>query len=77
MTYPVIESRDEARSGAAAKAVAFVTSLILFLVGLALFAVAFQVDEAWRPWTFFGGIALVALSFMLPMTIIPALEGDD
>lgn len=77
MTYPVIESRDEERSGAAGKAVAVVTSFLLFFIGLGLFALAFEVDEAWRAWTFAGGLAIVTLAFMLPTTIIPALEGDD
>jgi hypothetical protein len=77
MTYPVIEPRDEERSGAAGKAVAVVTSFILFLAGLGGFALAFEVDEAWRAWTFGGALLVVTLAFMLPTTIIPALEGED
>jgi hypothetical protein len=76
MSHPVIEPRDEERSGAAGRAVAFVTSMILFLLALFLFAQAFSVAEAWRAWVFAGGLAAATLAFLLPTTIIPALEGE-
>jgi hypothetical protein len=76
MSHPVIEPRDEQRSGSAGRAVAFVTSLVLFLLALYLMSLAFSVDEAWRAWVFAGGLASATLAFLLPMTIIPALEGE-
>ena len=76
MSHPVIEPRDEERSGSAGRAVAFVTSMILFLLALVLFGQAFVVTEAWRPWVFAGGLAAGTLAFLLPTTIIPALEGE-
>ena len=76
MSYPVIEPRDEERSGSAGRTVAFVTSVILFLLALFLFAQAFSVAESWRLWVFAGGLASGTLAFLLPTTIIPALEGE-
>ncbi len=74
MSQPVLTSRDEARSDSAATVVSVFFAFVLFVGGLALFAVAFSVAEAAAPWLFFGGIALVSLAFAIPTTIIPALE---
>jgi hypothetical protein len=46
---------------------------LLFLLGLALFAVAFNVGDAGF-WVFAGGILSVTLAFAIPTTILPALE---
>lgn len=73
MSQPVVESRDEDSVEAAGTAVATFFSFVLFLGGLALLAISFDVGDA-GPWTFTGGILAVGLAFALPTTILPALE---
>ncbi|WP_456844620.1 hypothetical protein [Cellulomonas sp. P5_C6] len=72
MSYPVIERR-EGSSAPGGRALAVVFPAILFLLGLALFTVAFNVGD-WGPWVFAGGILSITLAFAIPTTILPALE---
>jgi len=74
MSEPVLQRRDDDRSGSPERAVTVFFSFVLFLAGLALFAVAFEVVDAAKPWVFFGAIASVGLAFAIPTTIVPALE---
>ena len=73
MSYPVIERREDDGSGTPGRMLSVVFPALLFLLGLALFAVAFNVGD-WGPWVFFGGILSVSLAFAIPTTIVPALE---
>jgi hypothetical protein len=73
MSQPVVESRDEDSVEAAGNAVATFFAFVLFLGGLALFAISFDVGDA-APWTFTGGILAIGLAFALPTTILPAIE---
>ncbi len=73
MSHPVIERREDDGSGTPGRRLAVVLPALLFLGGLALFAVAFNVGD-WGAWVFAGGIAAVALAFAIPTTILPALE---
>jgi len=72
MSYPVIERR-ETESNNPGRAWAIVFPAILFLLGLALFTVSFNIGEA-GAWTFAGGILSITLAFAIPTTILPALE---
>ncbi|AEI12756.1 MULTISPECIES: hypothetical protein [Cellulomonas] len=74
MSEPVLQRRDDDRSGSPERAVTVFFAFVLFLAGLAMFWIAFEVVEAARPWVFFGGIASVSLAFAIPTTIVPALE---
>jgi len=74
MSEPVLQRRDDDRSGSAERAVTVFFTFLLFFVGIALFAISFDVVDAAKPWVFFGGIAAVSLAFAIPTTIIPALE---
>ncbi|UJP38556.1 hypothetical protein [Cellulomonas palmilytica] len=74
MSEPVLQRRDDDRSGSAERAVTVFFTFLLFFAGLALFAVAFSVADAAKAWVFFGGIAAVSLAFAIPTTIVPALE---
>ena len=70
----VIQHReDETKSPG--RAISFVFPMVLFLGGLALFAVAFNYD--WGAWLFVGGILLIGLAFAIPTTILPALEDRE
>lgn len=73
MSYPVIERREDDGSGTPGRMLSVVFPAILFLVGLALFTIAFNVGD-WGPWAFAGGIVAISLSFAIPTTILPALE---
>ena len=53
----------------------FRITLLATVVGMVLFAISFQGPE-WSLWTFAGAIASITLAFMIPTTILPALEGD-
>ena len=55
MSYPVIERREDDGSGTPGRILSVVFPAILFLLGLALFTVAFNVGD-WGPWVFAGGI---------------------
>ena len=55
MSYPVIERREDDGSGTPGRMLSVVFPAILFLLGLALFTVAFNVGD-WGPWVFVGGI---------------------
>lgn len=72
MSYPVIERREDG-SSTPGRALAVVFPAILFLLGLGLFTVAFNVGD-WGPWLFAGGILSITLAFAIPTTILPALE---
>lgn len=74
MSEPVLQRRDDDRSGSPERAVTVFFAFLLFFVGLALFAVAFEVVDAAKPWVFAGGIVAVGLAFAIPTTIVPALE---
>ena len=74
MSEPVLQRRDDDRSGSPERAVTVFFAFVLFFAGLALFAIAFQVVDAAKPWVFFGGIAAISLAFAIPTTIVPALE---
>ena len=73
MSYPVIERRENDGSSTPGRALAVVFPAILFLLGLGLFTVAFNVGD-WGPWLFAGGILSITLAFAIPTTILPALE---
>lgn len=75
MSYPVIAPRDEERTESAGRVVGAFFAFLLFAVGIVLFALSFQGPD-WSHWTFVGAIAAMTLSFMIPTTILPALEGD-
>ena len=47
-----------------------VVAIALFLFGMFCFGLAFQVDEAWRFLTFFGGILSCTAALFIPMTFI-------
>jgi hypothetical protein len=64
---------DETKSPG--RAISFVFPMILFLGGMALFAIAFNYD--WGAWLFVGGILLIGLAFAIPTTILPALEDRE
>ncbi len=73
MSYPVIEPREDDGSGTPGRMLSVVFPAILFVLGLALFTVAFNVGE-WGAWVFAGGIASISLAVAIPTTILPALE---
>ncbi|GCE74970.1 hypothetical protein [Cellulomonas biazotea] len=75
MTYPVIAPRDEERTESAGRAVGAFFAFVAFAAGIVLFAVSFT-GEDWSRWTFVGAILAVTLAFMIPTTILPALEDD-
>ncbi|WP_029289600.1 hypothetical protein [Cellulomonas sp. HZM] len=62
------------RTNGPATAVGAFFAFLLFVGGLVLFTISFDVDTSVAPWTFVAGIAAVTLAFMVPTTIIPALE---
>ncbi|WP_225225023.1 hypothetical protein [Cellulomonas sp. JH27-2] len=64
------------RNGSPAKAVGAFFAFLLFLGGLVLFTVAFNVKDG-EPYVFAAGILAVTLSFMIPTTILPALEDRE
>ncbi|RHA44302.1 hypothetical protein [Cellulomonas rhizosphaerae] len=64
------------RNGSPANAVGAFFAFLLFIGGLVLFTVAFNVGDA-GPYVFSAGIAAVALSFAIPTTILPALEDRE
>ena len=74
MSYPVIERREDDGSGTPGRMLSVVFPALLFLAGMALFAVAFNVSEDWGPWVFGSAILAVSLAFAIPTTIVPALE---
>lgn len=76
MSYPVIEPRDEQSAESAGRVVGIFFAFVLFILGLVLFTISFDVAEAARAWVFVGGILSITLSFMIPTTILPAIEGD-
>ncbi|GAB3797084.1 hypothetical protein GCM10028798_07790 [Humibacter antri] len=53
--------------------VALIVSGVLFLGGLALMGYAPEVTD-WESLTFLGGIIAMALSFWIPMTVLPKLD---
>ncbi|GAB3609699.1 MULTISPECIES: hypothetical protein [Humibacter] len=55
------------------KVVALVVSGVLFLGGMALMGYAPEVAN-WEGLTFFGGIIAMALSFALPMYVLPKFD---
>lgn len=73
MTYPEIDPRADDGSGTPGRMLSVVVPAILFLAGLALFTISFNVGD-WGAWTFAGGILAITLSFAIPTTILPALE---
>ena len=74
MTYPVIDPHEDDGSGTPGRILSVVIPSLLFLLGLALFAVTFSVEEDLRAWVFAGGIAAVTLAFAIPTSIAPARE---
>ncbi len=74
MSEPVLQRRDDDRSGSPERAVTVFFAFVLFFAGLALIAWAFEVADAAKAWVFFGGIVAVSLAFAIPTTIVPALE---
>lgn len=58
------------------RAISFFFPMFLFLLGLALFTVAFNYDD-WGAWLFVGGIVSIAFAFAIPTTILPALEDRE
>jgi hypothetical protein len=56
------------------KVIAFLFSLALFIGGLGLFGYAFTFGEEWKGLTFFGGIAAISVSLMLPFHLLERLD---
>ena len=73
MSYPVIERREDDGSGTPGRMLSVVFPALLFLVGLGLFTIAFNVGD-WGAWAFAGGILSITIAFAIPTTILPALE---
>ncbi|WP_315094923.1 hypothetical protein [uncultured Cellulomonas sp.] len=73
MSYPVIEPREDDGKATPARMLSVVFPALLFVLGMALFAVAFNVGE-WGAWAFGGAILAITLAFAIPTTILPALE---
>ncbi|MFF1878425.1 hypothetical protein [Leifsonia sp. NPDC058230] len=53
--------------------IALVISLVLFLGGLYLMGLAVELP-AWQALVFFSGIIAVALSFAIPIHVLPAFD---
>ncbi|ROS27940.1 hypothetical protein [Cellulomonas sp. PhB150] len=64
------------RNGSPANAVGAFFAFLLFIGGIVLFTVAFNVGDA-GPYVFSAGILAIALSFGIPTTILPALEDRE
>jgi hypothetical protein len=75
MTYPVIEPRDEQSSESAGRVVGTFFAFVFLVGGFVLFALSFSGGEH-VSWVFLGAIASITLAFMIPTTILPAIEGD-
>ena len=73
MSHPVIERREDDGSGTPGRMLSVVFPAILFVLGLGLFTIAFNVGD-WGAWVFAGGILAISLSFAIPTTILPAFE---
>jgi hypothetical protein len=73
MSHPVIERREDDGSGTPGRMLSVVFPAILFVLGLGLFTIAFNVGD-WGAWVFTGGILAISLAFAIPTTILPALE---
>ena len=73
MSYPVIERREDDGSGTPGRMLSVVFPALLFLVGLGLFTIAFNVGD-WGAWAFAGAILSITIAFAIPTTILPALE---
>jgi hypothetical protein len=56
------------------KVFVFLVALGLFLASFVLFGYAFAVEDLWRPVLFFGGIAAVSLSLIIPFHLLPAAD---
>jgi hypothetical protein len=56
------------------KVFAFVVSLGLFLGGLALFGFAFDLAEGWNMAAFFGGIAAISVSLVIPFHLLERFD---
>jgi hypothetical protein len=56
------------------KVFAFLVSLGLFLGGLALFGYAFDLVEGWNMAAFFGGVAAISVSLMIPFHLLERFD---
>lgn len=65
------------RNGSPSAAVGAFFAFLLFIGGLVLFTISFNVDTSIAPYTFGGGILAVALAFFVPTTLLPALEDRE
>ena len=70
MSQPI--ERHEGENTSPGRGISFVFPMFLFLLGLALFTIAF--NYSWGAWLFIAGIASIGLAFAIPTTILPALE---
>jgi hypothetical protein len=75
MTYPVIEPRDEQSTESAGRVVGTFFAFVFLILGFVLFAFSFSGDSS-VSWVFLGAIASITLAFMIPTTILPAIEGE-
>jgi hypothetical protein len=75
MTYPVIEPRDEQSTESAGRVVGAFFAFVFLILGFVLFALSFSGGED-VSWVFLGAIASITLAFMIPTTILPAIEGE-
>jgi len=55
-------------------AIAFVISFVLFLGGIYLFGIAFDVAEAWQLATFAGGLIAVTVGVMIPVHVLKRVD---
>ncbi|MFZ7086964.1 hypothetical protein [Curtobacterium sp. RRHDQ10] len=51
------------------RVIAAVFSIVLLVVSIYLFGLAFQAAAGTQAWVFFGGIILMCLSFALPIHV--------
>ena len=75
MSQPLTQ-HGENENKSAGRAISFVFPMFLFLLGLALFTVAFNYED-WGPWLFIAGIVSIGFAFAIPTTILPALEDRE
>ena len=74
MSQPLVEN-GESEPTPPGRWISFIFPMILFLLGLAFFTVAFNYKDG--AWLFIAGILSISLAFAIPTTIMPALEDRE
>jgi hypothetical protein len=75
MSQPLTQ-HGEGENTSPGRAISFFFPMFLFLLGIALFTVAFNYED-WGPWLFIAGIVSIGFAFAIPTTILPALEDRE